>query len=401
MLFRLSYRAVREVSWRLLWKAGVLWCAKGFFALKAYKKRLRNNILFPPFLFFGLTNACNLRCRGCWVASPNEATILPFEAMQNAISVAQKQSVYFYTLLGGEPFLASSMWEIMQQHPESYFQVITNGQFLSAENVARLKKLGNVSPLVSIDGLETENDYRRGIGTFAKAIDGCKELQKQHLLYGVATVVTGKNFEEVVTEEYAKKFIDLGAMYLWFYVYRPVGADPATELTVSPKQLLELRRRLIKLRRKMPIIIIDTYWDANGHAVCPASKGMAFQIGPKGSIEPCPPLSVARNFLSDNDGNIFKTINESDFLRRFQDFVRLHYYGDKSQGCVLLDFPQELAAFFRSEHVTDMSGRDFLTELEKAEPKPSHFMPGDEIPEDYWVYRLLKKNLFFGMSAYG
>ena len=28
-------------------------------------------------------------------------------------------------------------------------------------------------------------------------------------------------------------------------------------------------------------------------------------------------------------------------------------------------------------------------------------LPGEEIPEDYWVYRLLKKQLFFGMGGYG
>ena len=28
-------------------------------------------------------------------------------------------------------------------------------------------------------------------------------------------------------------------------------------------------------------------------------------------------------------------------------------------------------------------------------------MSGEEIPEDYWVYRMLKKQLFFGMGGYG
>ena len=321
--------------------------------------------------------------------------------MERAIRAGQENSVYFYTLLGGEPFLAPSMWTVMERHPEAYFQVITNGQFLDAENVARFKRLGNVSPLVSIDGLQPENDDRRGVGTFAKAIDGCRELRRQKLLYGVATVVTEENFESVVTEDYVRKFVDLGATYLWYYVFRPVGENPSPESALDREKLLELRRRLLKLRRKMPIILIDTYWDAQGRAVCPASKGMSFVVGTGGEIVPCPPLIVAKEFLSDNDGDMFKTVNESGFLRRFMQFIRDKYDGETSQGCVIIDYPKELAEFFRNENVADCSGRDFLAELESSPAKTSHYLPGDEMPEDYWIYRILKKTLFFGMGAYG
>ncbi len=396
MLAKFFYRAVVEVSWRLLFKAGWLWCGKGFFALRAFKKRLKRGILFPPFLFFSLTNRCNLRCRGCWVSpSPKE---LPLEIIEKAVAAGQKNSVFFYTLLGGEPFLAPSLWSVLEKHPEAYFQIITNGQFLNADTITRLKRLGNVSPLLSIDGLETENDARRGRGTFTKSIDACRELQRQKMLYGVATVVTGENFDGVVTEDFVQQFIDLGALYLWFYVYRPVGTDPAPHLALDKETLPELRRRLLTLRRKMPIILIDTYWDAQGRAVCPASKGMAFVIGSGGEITPCPPLGVAKEYVSDNGGDFFKTVNESEFLKRFMRFVQEKYDGETSQGCVMMDHPAELAEFFRCEGIGD---EKFLSALENYEPKQSHFLPDAVVAEDYWVYRLLKKTLFFGMGAYG
>ena len=434
MLFRFLYRAVAEVSWRLLFKAAWLWCGKGFFALRAFKRRNKKGIQFPPFLFFSLTNRCNLRCRGCWVetadsrqqtaadtsvapishgdTAANSAAVrrlpsavfheLSEESIEKVIRVAQKEAVYFYTMLGGEPFLAPKpLWNTIKNHPEAYFQIITNGHFFDEATVRQIKQLGNISPLVSIDGFEKENDHRRGTGTFAKAVEGCRELQRQKILYGVATTVTAENFESVLTEEYVRHFIKLGAMYLWFYVYRPVGTDPTPEWSVKPELLLELRRRLLRLRRKMPIILIDTYWDEKGYAICPASKGMAFVIGPAGSIEPCPPLNVAKEWISDNDGNFYETMNNSEFLLRFREFVGEKYDGERSQGCVIIDHPQELAEFFRSERVTDVSDRDFLLELSQREPLASHYLPGQEIPEDYWVYRILKKMLFFGMGAYG
>jgi MoaA/NifB/PqqE/SkfB family radical SAM enzyme len=316
MLLRFLYRAAAEVSWRLLFKAGWLWCGKGFFALRAFKKRNKKGIQFPPFLFFSLTNRSNLRCRGCWVetavetadgrrqtaaeqSSPNavipakagiqtgdfnpvsldpclrrgdETFELSEESIENVIKIAKKQSVYFYTLLGGEPFLApTTLWNTIKNHPEAYFQIITNVHFFDETTVRQIRQFGNISPLVSIDGFEKENDDRRGQGTFAKATEGCRALQQQKILYGVATTVTAENFESVLTEEYVNHFVKLGAMYLWYYVYRPVSADPVPEWSLKPDMMLELRRRLLRLRREMPIILIDTYWDENGFAVCPAS----------------------------------------------------------------------------------------------------------------------------------
>jgi len=94
-------------------------------------------------------------------------------------------------------------------------------------------------------------------------------------------------------------------------------------------------------------------------------------------------------------------MNNSEFLLRFREFVGEKYDGERSQGCVIIDHPQELAEFFRSERVTDVSGRNFLEELSQREPLASHYLPGQEMAEDYWVYRIMKRMLFFGMGAYG
>jgi MoaA/NifB/PqqE/SkfB family radical SAM enzyme len=249
---------------------------------------------------------------------------------------------------------------------------------------------------VSLDGLAERNDERRGQGVFDKAIEGVARLQQAKMLYGVATVVTGKNLDEVLTDEYVDYFVRRGAMYLWYYVYRPVGPDPAPEFCVSREQLIELRRRLLRLRRRHPIILIDTYWDAEGRAVCPAAVGLGFHIGPQGSVEPCPPLSFASETVRDHQGDLYRSINESRLLRGFQEFATA-----RTRGCVILERPQELAAFLRESGARDYSGRDAYAELAASTPRTSHHLPGEEIPEDYWVYRFLKKQLFFGMGGYG
>ena len=68
---------------------------------------------------------------------------------------------------------------------------------------------------------------------------------------------------------------------------------------------------------------------------------------------------------------------------------------------MILERPHELVEYLRQSSATDYSGRDALAELAAAAPRTSHHLAGEEIPEDYWLYRFLKKQLFFGMGAYG
>ena len=401
MLVRLARRFVTEISPRLAFKAARLWVYKGMGAVKAYRRRLCRGEVFPPFLFLALTNTCNLRCHGCWIESRGEKFSLGGDDVDMVIAAGRRQGSFFYTLLGGEPMIYPGLWELIARHGDCYFQIITNGMFHTEENAERIRKLGNVTPLVSIDGLEAANDDRRGHDVFQAATAGMGRLKKRKILFGVATTITSQNMEEVLGDEYVRFIIDQGAMYLWYYIFRPVGPDPSPRYCVSREQMIELRGRLLALRRRHPIIIIDTYWDAQGQAVCPAALGMGYHIGPRGSIEPCPPLSFAcetiRDVAVDDAGpDLFKTITQSEYLRAFSEFVNR-----RTKGCVILEHPKELAGFLRRSDVTDYSGRDALAELAAGEPRSSHDLAGDEIPEDYWLYRFLKKQLFFGMSGYG
>lgn len=364
--------------------------------MDAHRRRVERGELFPPFLFFALTSACNLRCRGCWIESKGPPDRLNPDAVDAMIRSGRRHAVYFYTLLGGEPMLYPDVLDIPRRWPDCYFQIITNGMFFDAATAERIAALGNVTPLVSLDGLAAANDERRGEGVFSAAAEGMEQLRRRKILFGVATTVTGRNLEDVTCDAYVRDLIARGAMYLWYYVFRPVGARPSPELCVDRPQMVRLRRRLVELRRRHPILLIDTYWDAEGRAVCPAALGLGFHIGPRGHVEPCPPLSAACETMGENAGDLFATINGSQFLREFQRFAQ-----ERTRGCVILECPRELAEFIRSQGANDTSGRDLLAELEAAESRTSHDLAGEEIPEDSWFYRMMKRRLFFGMGGYG
>jgi len=397
MLIGLAWRGLTEISPRLAFKAAHLYGFKGFAAVRAYKQRLKKGELYPPFMFIALTNACNLRCHGCWIEKGGPAYNLSAADVDRIIAAGKKQQAYFYTLLGGEPFMYEGLWDIFERHPDCYFQVITNGMFFTAQNVAKLKSAGNVTPLVSLDGWREHNDQRRGAGVFDSVAEGMERLKRAGIFYGVACTATSTNVEESLSDEYARYVIGKGAMYLWYYVYRPMGSPVHPEYCLSREQLLFMRRRLLELRRKQPILIIDSYWTAEGEAFCPAALGLGYHIGPQGSIEICPALSFARERVPQNGGDLFKTINESQYLRGFTRFVK-----ERTKGCVILERPQELCAYIQSSGAQDFSGRGTaFAELAALTPRSSQHLPGEELPEDHWFYRFLKKQVFFGLGAYG
>jgi MoaA/NifB/PqqE/SkfB family radical SAM enzyme len=393
---RLAWRLATEISPRLALKGAYLCAYKGMRAVWAYKKRLKQGQLYPPFMFVALTNKCNLRCHGCWVEKEGTGYYLPAEQLDLIIENGKRRHAHYYTLLGGEPMMYPKLWDLFRKHRDCYFQVITNGMMFTERNAERIREVGNVTPLVSIDGMEASNDQRRGAGVFESAAEGMARLKKQKILFGVATTITGRNLEEVLCDAYLRHFIAQGALYIWYYVYRPMGAEPHPEYCVTREQLIEIRKRLLALRRRHPIFIIDTYWTAEGEAFCPAATGLGFHVNPHGGVEICPALSFAAERVTDNGGDLFKTINESRFLRGFQDFVR-----QRTKGCVILEHPVELKNYIKGAGAADYSSRDAFAELASASPRNSHHLPGEEIPEDYWLYRFLKRQVFFGMGAAG
>lgn len=397
VLLELALRVVTQLSPKALFKMLYLYGLKGAFAIWAYERRLKRDELYPPFLFIAVTNTCNLRCHGCWVEKEGTAHFLDDRDIDRMIESGKKRKAHYYTLLGGEPYLWKGIWDVFERHSDCYFQTITNGMLFTDDNVDRLKKAGNVTPLISLDGFESQNDLRRGDGVWKAASEGMEKLKRAKLFFGVATTATALNMHEVMSDEYVETFIDRGAMYLWYYVYRPMSPEPHTEYCVSEEQLIWMRKRLLELRRKHPILIIDTYWTADGEAFCPAATGLGFHIGPRGSVEICPALSFATDTVKDGEGDLWSTFNDSRFLRGFQSFVK-----ERTKGCVILEHPKELHDYIQDVGARDYSGRGTaFDELGSLHPRHSHHLPGREIPEDFWFYRLLKKNVFFGMGANG
>ncbi|MCP4903258.1 MAG: radical SAM protein [bacterium] len=397
MITRFASRMLTEVAPRPLVRFGVNFGLKGMMAVHAFKRRIERDEFFPAFLFLSVTDRCNLRCQGCWVSSNGSKRELDLDSLDRLIVESARKGVSTFGILGGEPLMHEGLLELFARHPESYFLLFTNGTMITDEVAERLRQLANVSPLISIEGRESVSDERRGgSGVYERSMKGVDQCRRQGLVTGVATSVCASNYDDLVNEAFVRELVERGVHYLWFYIYRPVGPDPAPELVLKPEQILGLRRFMVDIRSRVPMLIVDSYWDHDGRAMCPAAVGIGYHVGPGGDIEPCPPVQFARENINQGK-SLADLVQNSQFLARFREVA-----STSTRGCLLMERPELLLAAVAESGAHDSSGRgSAVAELKSLQPCPSHHVPDAEIPESYWPYRLAKKNWFFGFGAYG
>ena len=396
MLPRLASRILRTTDARLLWKFAWNFGVKGMLSIERFKRRIKRGEYFPPFLYLSIINSCNLRCQGCWVDVEAPRESIDLATLNNLINDAKQHGNSFFGILGGEPFMYPELLALFEGHPDCYFQVFTNGQFITEKVAAELRRIGNVTPLVSIEGREIVSDERRGKkDVFNKTLRGLRNCLDERLLTGVATSVCQTNIDELLTEQWLQELIHLGVHYVWYHTYRPVGPKMSQELALRPDQLVSVRRFVVQMRSRMPIAIVDAYYDDQGQALCPMATGISHHINPRGDIEPCPIIQFAAENIGDGR-KVFETMRDSAFLRDFRDLS-----AQATRGCVVLERPDLVKGLVLKHGARDTTSRGTaMAELEAMQPRLSQYLPGEEIPEKHWMYRLAKKYWFNDFAAY-
>ena len=396
MMLSFARRMMTEPDRRLVWKFAYNFGYKGMRSVQLYKKRLRRGEHFPPFLFISIINSCQLRCQGCWVDVEAPRQFISLDDMNRLLDDAKRHGNSYFGILGGEPFLHPELFRILEAHPDCYFQIFTNGQLISDEVARELRRVGNASPLISIEGNAAVSDERRGRSqVLDRTLAGLENCRRNRLITGVATSVCRTNIDDLVSEAWLRRLVGLGVHYVWFHTYRVIGPKASPELALTPEQVLQVRRFIVRMRARLPIAIVDAYWDDQGQALCPMATGVSHHISPYGDIEPCPIIQFAKETIHDGRG-LFETMNGSSFLREFRETA-----AGATRGCIVLERPDLVQDLVLRHGARDTSQRKTaLIELGGLTGRNSQHNPGNEVPEEHWAYRFAKKHWFFGFGAY-
>ena len=395
-LLQLGARILRTADKRLLWKFVWNFGVKGMLSVERFKRRLKRGEYFPPFLYLSIVNSCNLRCQGCWVDVESPREMIDIDDLNKLVRDAKKHGNSFFGVLGGEPFLHPQLLDFLGAHPDCYFQVFTNGQFITEKVAAELRRLGNVTPLISIEGREIASDQRRGSkNVLNRTLRGLDALHRG--------AVADRCGHERLPDEHRRaahrilaERIDRSWCALRLVSHLPAGRPKnANELALRPDQLVQVRQFIVECAPVWPIGIIDAYYDDRGQALCPMATGISHHISPRGDIEPCPIIQFATENIRDGE-SIFQLMRDSAFLTDFRELS-----ARATRGCVVLERPDLVRELVIKHGARDTTLRGTaMAELESMTPRSSQYLPGAEIPEEQWIYRLAKKYWFNDFGAY-
>lgn len=299
------------------------------------KQILRDEGFQPPqFVVISPTMRCNLKCPGCYAGEYEQEEGLPFSLIDRILAECKDLGMYFNTMSGGEVLMRKDIFDIWGKHNDMYFQIYTNGTMIGEKVADRLAELGNVAPMVSLEGFEEETDTRRGAGAFAKVMRAFDLMKERGMVYGASVTETRLNIEKIASTEFVDMCIEKGCMVIWYFQYVPIGRRPSLDLMPAPEQRDWLRKRVRELRETRPIFIGDFWNDGPYVHGCIAAGREYLHINANGDIEPC----VFCHFAVDNIRN--KSLREainSPFLKRIRSLQP--YRNNLLTPCMLIDAP--------------------------------------------------------------
>ncbi|RMF72417.1 MAG: radical SAM protein [Acidobacteria bacterium] len=266
----------------------------GFGAIEDFRRRHGHRP--PAFLTISPGQHCNLRCRGCYAASDASRRVkLEYELVERIIEDKERLWGSFFTVVsGGEPFLWHSdgrgLLELAAAHPDEYFLVYTNGTLIDEDLAERIARVGNVSPAISIEGLQKETDARRGPGTWRRIQRAFAALRTAGVPFGVSMTATRLNADKLLSDEVLEEVFErAGACYGWIFHYMPIGRDVSFDLMVTPAQRVAMFHRTWQIIRERRLFLVDFWNGGTGSLGCISGGrgGGYFYIDWNGNVCPC------------------------------------------------------------------------------------------------------------------
>lgn len=328
---------------------------------KQEKLRKEYNCNIPWAILLDPTSACNLHCTGCWAAEYGNKLNLTYGEISDIIRQGKELGVYMYIYTGGEPLVRKAdLMRLCREHSDCIFLCFTNATLIDEKFADEMLEVGNFVPAISLEGFEEATDGRRGSGVYRKVIKAIEILRRKKLLYGISACYTSANFDSITSEAFYDKLIELGAYFIWYFHYMPVGNDAVPALMPTPEQRTEIYRRIRKFRAEKPLFAMDFQNDAEYVGGCIAGGRRYLHINANGDIDPCV-------FIHYSDSNI----REKPLLDTLRSPMFMAYHDGQPfnenmlRPCPMLENPEKLRGMVEKAgaHSTDLQSPESAEHL--------------------------------------
>lgn len=323
--------------------------------------RDKYNCNVPWAILLDPTSACNLHCTGCWAAEYGNKLNLTFDEIDDIINQGKELGVYMYIYTGGEPLVRKKdLIKLCEKHNDCVFLSFTNATLIDEDFANEMVRVKNFVPAISLEGFEEATDGRRGDGVYDKVVKAMSILKRKNLLFGISCCYTKANFDSISSEAYYDKMIELGASFVWYFHYMPVGNDASADLLPTKEQRVEMYKRIRDYRKRKPLFAMDFQNDAEYVGGCIAGGRRYLHINANGDIDPCV-------FVHYSDSNI----REKTLLEALRSPMFMAYHDGQPfnenmlQPCPMLENPNALRAMVEKTgaHSTDLQSPESCDHL--------------------------------------
>lgn len=236
-----------------------------------------------------VTRRCNLSCSYCNVKlsgdSPDDMTFETANRVIKTAAIAPADRLVMVT--GGEPLLVPEMTFHILKNVDPPKVLFTNATLVTPSIASELKLMG-VSPVVSLDGMESVHNSQR-CGSWASAAEGLGLLREAGVCFGISTVVGHHNCMNIgigmeqMYERFMPASMGFNILHWTKGTFDPISAEAYTDAIGRVfKTALKHGIFVDQIARRIDPIISGVY----RHRDCAALGGkMVFH--PDGRISNC------------------------------------------------------------------------------------------------------------------
>ena len=375
----------------------------GFYGTKTVRKsREKYQCNIPWLILMDPTSACNMHCKGCWAAEYGNRLNLTFEDMDKIVTEGKELGIYFYMFTGGEPLVRKAdVIKLCEKHSECAFNAFTNGTLVDQAFCDEMKRVGNLSLSISLEGFEDANDSRRGEGDFDKVIEAMDLLHKNGLFFGNSVAYTRTNMEAVTSDKFFDMIIEHGSRYAYYFHLMPVGMKATPDNMPTKEQREYIYHRLREVRATKggkQIFVMDFQNDGEFVGGCIAGGRNYCHINPNGDVEPC--VFIHYSGANIHDKSLLECLKQPLFMeyRDNQPFNK-----NMLRPCPMLENPERLVEMVhkRGAHSTDVEEQESVEHLcDKCKEYAANWEPvADKLWEEHPFHKKGYENFKPGNSG--
>ena len=305
------------------------------------ENRKKYNCNIPWLILFDPTMACNMHCVGCWSGTYGHKSNLSYEDMDKIVTEGKELGAHLYMMTGGEPTVRmNDIFKLAEKHNDCFFGLYSNSTLITDELAERVRELGNITFMLSIEGTPDTNDARRGEGHYAKVMNAMDILKKHGIVFGTSICYTRANIEAVTSDDFFHLLEEKGARLGFYFHLMPVGNNAAPELMPTVEQREKMIERIRFIRSpKSDIEFFPMDFQNDGEYVggCIAGGRNYFHINSNGDAEPCVFIHFSNTNIHNN--TILEMLQSPLFMayHEGQPFNR-----NQLRPCPMLENPQLL-----------------------------------------------------------